>query len=309
VRRGAARGRRAGAALVIAGALCAGGAAGGCSSLLGIDSDRYVVDAGDDMGGEAAPEEAMALDGSDAPDAPDATVEPAGFACLNDPLPTPAPGNVEIELLVEDVSSASAADSYAGAPVVGATATACSTLDLICAHPLATATTDDGGIATMSLQSGFDGYYQVQATGYPPGVLARPPLLQSEQVQVGLISSTLLSLAPTLVGVNQDPNKTIAIATVYNCVRSTATGMTFAIGAPGPDEQLFYFQSSLPTAAATSTDSTGSAIIFNVPPGTISLTATLPGSTQTLRAVNAMTRVGWVLFVTIRPDQAAVTPP
>jgi hypothetical protein len=296
------RGRRGSAALAIACVLCAGAAAGGCSSLLGIESDRYLA-ASDSATIEAAGDDAGA-------DAPDVTVEPPGYACLNDPVPSPAPAPLELAFFLNDVSSASSADSFAGSPLVGATAMACSTLDLTCAHPITSGTSNDGGIAILGgLPSGFDGYYQVQAPNYPSAILARPHLLQSEQVEQGLVSNTVLTVGPALVGVTQDPNNTIAIVSVFDCSSATASGITVSIGAPAPNEKLFYFENSLPTAAATSTDSTGSAIIFNVPPGTIAVTATLPNSTQTLPTMTAITRVGWVSFVAIRPYQATVVTP
>jgi hypothetical protein len=159
------------------------------------------------------------------------------------------------------------------------------------------------------MPSGFDGYYTLMAQNYPPGVLARPALLRSEMIEQGMVNSTLIGVAPSLVGTTQDPNNGIAIISVFDCTSTPASGLTISIGSPTPDERVYYFVNSLPTPSATSTDNTGSAIIFNVPPGSVAATATLPGSTQTLRTMTAITRAGWVSFVNIRPDQAAVRTP
>jgi hypothetical protein len=315
------RGRAVRAALAVAFLLSTGAAAQGCSTLLDIDSDRYVVEAGNDATSASDVVEASATDAANAPDTPDAPIEPAGFACLNDPPVTALPGNLEMDLVLSDVSTASTSDSSAGTPLVGATATACSKLDLACAHPVATATTDAQGSAILMVPGGFDGYYQTQAMGFPPAVLTRPPLLRNELVSNPMANDSTLMAAPFLVSqtdggsVTQEPGNAIAIVSIFDCASAAVEGAKLTIGDPGPSEQVFYFQDSLPTSAAMSTDSTGSVIIFNVPPGIMSLTATLPSSTQTLPAVSAIARgpgdAGslWVSYVAIRPQQATGNPP
>lgn len=305
------RGSALRAAMALVCTLCAG-AAQGCQSLLGIDSNRYVVDAGED---EMEPASEAGPDVSDAADAMEARVEPAGFACLNDPPVMALPGNLEFDWILTDVSTASTSDSSAGTPLVGATATACSKLDLDCSTPVATAITDAHGTAILTLPGNFDGYYQAEATGYPTGVFTRPPLLRSELVSSPMPNIATINAAPFLVSVTQEPSNTVAIVSIFDCNSAAVEGATLSIGDPGPSEQAFYFQDSYPTASATSTDSTGSVIIFNVPPGTMSLTATLPNSTQTLPAVTAIARgpgdagTPWVSYVAIRPQQATVNAP
>ena len=69
---------------------------------------------------------------------------------------------------------------------------------------------------------------------------------------------------------------TVRIVSVIDCKLAPASGMLIDVGDPAPTEKTIYFDKSLPSASAKTTDGTGSAIIFNVPVGTLALTARFP---------------------------------
>ena len=48
----------------------------------------------------------------------------------------------------------------------------------------------------------------------------------------------------------------------------------------------------------------GTALIFNVPSGNLTVTASFAATGQAIRTVSALAREGWVTYVDIRPDQA-----
>jgi hypothetical protein len=292
------RGRGAGAALVVAGWLGAVSFVG-CSQVLGIEEDRYLAEAGTDPSPDAS------ADASDAAEA--RPPEPPGWQCIDDPEPPVPNGTVQVKMLINDSSGMQSSGSLVGTPIAGATLQACDTLDLACQMPTAQATSDDGGIALITVPGGFDGFYQLNANGYPPGLIARTPQLHDESSQQGIVSASTLSLAEGLIGVMQDPNDTIAIATVDDCSSNPAVGVTIEVGAPTANEKVVYLQNKLPTPSATSTDVTGSAVVFNVPPGTVTLTAYLPGH-RPIRTVDALARSGWVTYAQIRLDQSQVPP-
>src|ERR1700691_3470038 len=91
----------------------AAGVVGGCSAVLGIDSDRQVASA------------------------PDSAVDSGlgGWWCENDPIPDAAAGPFKVAMFVNDVSSATSQNSFAGNPIPGALVLACTTLDIACANP------------------------------------------------------------------------------------------------------------------------------------------------------------------------------
>jgi hypothetical protein len=259
-------------------------ALGGCSTVLGIQSDRYVVDAGPD------------------------SASAANFSCENDPAPTPDPGLLSLELYVNDVSSVSSANNFAGNAVPGAIIHACSKLDVTCANPVSSETANDAGIATLSVPSGFDGYCELTADGSTPAIAARTPILRSEYSLQGIANVKLIAAGGQLAGVQSDPTLGIAIVSILDCDLTPAPGMLLEVGAPGANETLVYLDQTLPSASATETDSTGSAIIYNVPPGTLRLTASFASDHTVLRTMTTLARGGWVTFVQMRLDQSRLAP-
>jgi hypothetical protein len=271
---------RAGSAFVVVTGVAMAGVAGGCAAVLGIDSDRHVV--------------------ASAPDA-------GGWWCANDPVPDAAPGPFKVAMFVNDVSSASSANSFAGNPIVGAAVVACTTLDIACSTPIASATSNDAGIALITVPSSFSGYYQLTAAGFTSAIASRTPQLGDESVQQGMADLALIAAGGGLAGVTIKPNLATAIVSVLDCNEAPASNMLIQVDGPTAGEQLVYLADSLPSASATETDSTGSAIIYNVPAGTLRLTASFADQ-QPLRSISTLARVGWVTFVQIRLDQSMRVP-
>ena len=271
------------AALVVAAAV---GALAGCSAILGIDSDRHVLsaaDAGADSG-------------------------PGGWWCENSPVPGASPGPLHVSMFIDDVSSATSQNSFAGNPISGALVVACTTLDIMCANPVGSATANDAGIALLTVPSDFSGYYQLTASGFTSAIASRSPQLTDESVTQGMANLALIAAGGGLAGVTVDTNLATAIVSVLDCNESPASDMLIDVGAPGPTEKLVYLADSLPSASATQTDTTGSAIIYNVTPGTLRLTASFASDKRMLRALSTIARVGWVTFVQIRLDQSTRLP-
>jgi len=263
----------------------------GCSTVLGIDSNRHLAstaDAGEDAGLDAGL---------------------GGWWCENNPVPDAAAGPIQVELFVNDVSTASSQNSFAGNPVPGASVLVCSTLDLDCSKPIGPSfTSDEAGVALVSVPSGFSGYYELMASGFTSAIASHTPQLGNELLQQGMVDVSLLAAGGGLAGVTADPNLPTAIVSVLDCNESPAPNMVFVIGAPGATEKLVYLANSLPSASATQTDSTGSAIIYNVPPGTLRITASFAADNRTFRSISTLARTGWVTFVQIRLDQSAREP-
>jgi hypothetical protein len=199
--------------------------------------------------------------------------------------------------------------SFAGTPIADAQVQACDRLDFLCNNPLQQATTDDGGIARLTLPGGFNGYYTLVANGYIPSLLQRPAQLAPEYSQNGMVSPTTLTLGEQVVGVNQDNNNAVVIVTLEDCASAPAVGATVEVSSPATGEQVVYFQDRLPTASATSTDVTGSAMIFNVPPGSMTVTGYFAGHHAVRAPITALTRSQEITFIQMWPDQAKLVAP
>ncbi len=269
----------------------------GCASVLNIDSDRHV----DDTADSSTPVDGSMMDTA-APDAGvDASSWPPGWTCLDNPVPTTPSGNVRLQLHFDDVST--------NGPVVGADVHACEQLDIPCLHPFGGVITDDSGTALLTVVGGFNGYYEFDAGSFNATLLSRVPQYSDESGQQGMPDAVTISSAYQLAGVTQDTTLGTAIVSVSDCMGNTAGGVAFAVANLGAKGQLFYLKNSLPTMGETQTEAaSGSALIFNVPIGTLTITASYFSTQQTLRIVSTYARQGWVTQVQIRPDQATHQP-
>jgi hypothetical protein len=173
---------------------------------------------------------------------------------------------------------------------------------------LSPTTTDDAGLAILSVPGGFLGYYEVNADGYTPAILARSAQLASEAEMQGMANLSLLSAGAGIAGVTQQSDRTIAIISALDCNTNPAAGITFQVGNAAAGQQVVYLSGGLPSQGATATDDSGSALIFNTPPGSISLTAYLPDG-RPIRTVTALVRLNWVTFLQLRPDQSTHAAP
>jgi hypothetical protein len=263
-------------------ATCAGLlAAAGCSAIFGIQADRTLVE-------------------------PDGG---ADWSCVGGSAVPLSSANVELSILFNDVADEQASNGFLGNPIPGVTLTSCGKLDPTCASPLGTATSDDAGLAAISVTPGFDGYYEVSAANYTSSILARTAQRRSEAAQQGLAKASLFAMGGQLAGVTADPNLSFVIVTAADCQSNPAPGVTFQIGDPGSEETIVYFQNGLPSKSSTSTDATGSAMVFNAPAGTITVSGTILALQQPLPTATALVRQSWVTYLQLRPDQARYPAP
>jgi hypothetical protein len=276
--------------------LVLGASVAACDAIMGLDPDRQVRTTGPVSDGGA-----IDAAGEAGPGGPD-------WACMNDPVPPTPAGSLQLKLLLNDTSTAQSATSFAGTPVAGASVRSCALLDFTCADPISSATTDDAGAALITVPGAFDGYFEIRATNFTPTILSRSPQFASEAAANGLINEQLLALGASLVGVTVDPSLAIALVTALDCGSSPASGVVFTVAAPGPEEKLVYLANNLPSTSATQTDAIGSAIIFNVPVGTITVAAYIAANQRPIRTVSTLTRMGWITFIQPRTDQSRGDP-
>jgi hypothetical protein len=118
----------------------------------------------------------------------------------------------------------------------------------------------------------------------------------------------LVALAAELVEVTVEGDAGTVIPIVLDCNGVAAAGVRFNLSDLAPSEHFFYLNDSVPSHTATATDSTGGALLFNAPPGTITMTATTPGG-QLIGSSTTEVRAGWATFVQFTPSQAKLSPP
>ena len=232
---------------------------------------------------------------------------PTNWTCLQAPVPAASSENVEVEFLFTGGGGLTGGDE--GTPIPGAQVQACNALDVGCAYPLSSATANDSGVALVKVPGGFSGHYKVNASTFTPAILSRPAQLSSEYAPQSLATASLLQAAASLVGVTQDQNLSIAVVTVLDCTSTPAANIVFTLPDASPGEMVVYLLDNLPTQSATATDLlSGTALILNVPPGNLTVTASFAATSQAIRTVSALALEGWVTYVDIRPDQATHPP-
>ncbi len=187
---------------------------------------------------------------------------------------------------------------------------ACQAIDFSRQNPFSQAIGDDAGVAVLTVVGGFNGYYEAQASTFVPTILSRPPPLSDEYVPQLLANAELLTAAPMLAGVTQDPTLGIALVSALDCTSSPAGGIVFSIGgAIGENVRFVYLANNVPIASATQTDAvSGTALVFNVPTGPLTVTAAFAATGVAIRTVPTIARENWLTYVTILPDQATPLP-
>lgn len=154
-----------------------------------------------------------------------------------------------------------------------------------CAPP--GAVTDAHGAATIDfplpmLQEGPAGFLELTTApdagaapvlptriywGFP---LAGPSmLLQTTPVETPADRSAIYSLA----GINPLPARGDLVLHASDCIGVSSPGIRFEVEASGSGAQVVYLEDESPTPSATATDASGLAIVGNVPPGQLSVTA------------------------------------
>ncbi len=196
-------------------------------------------------------------------------------------------------------------------PIPGVRVQPCLPLDTTCATPVSEAgVTNDAGLVTLSVPSGYDGYLlSLWDASFPTLVYISPPVFQSRtQLPVPLLSTTAMGVLTAAMGtvdgaaVTVDPARGQMGLGAYDCAMAKAVGVSFSLSPAAPSSILVYLVGGLPSPTATSTDSDGFAAIVNVPPGTFTVTATLAATHQVIGTVTALSEAAHVMDFYLVPS-------
>lgn len=194
------------------------------------------------------------------------TKELVGYDCRGGAAPTTAPDMVTL--------AGNAYDRYTPVEVSGAQVTAYRTVDP--SHSLYSATSDASGNFAGSLNLGgipFAGYAKITAPGYvdtyvfPSTVIVADAMIGS----VEFMQATVAGLS-TRFATQLDMTKAQVLVVANDC---DGMGIEDAQVSTEPAAPVFYLSNYMPApAGTTATDNTGAAILLNVPPGPVHVTAT-----------------------------------
>ncbi len=87
--------------------------------------------------------------------------------------------------------------------------------------------------------------------------------------------TTLVDLAAisAAYGLHQDPSRGYLVAIAFDCLSTFASGVVFDVQQGDAQTRTFYVADNTISTIATQTDHSGSAVITNVPAGSVHLTA------------------------------------
>jgi hypothetical protein len=233
--------------------------------------------------------------------------------CVGSPLPS-LPIGTSSTFAITIVSTT-------GSPVPNAAVTVCEPSSAGCSAVESTGTTDaDGGVTLTTTPSGYTGpvgYLEVEAGsafvpelfywGFPlsepsvawPGISIFP----TEYIQGA--AGTLEDSCDASVDISGHGAVSLA---AFDCARIVAPDVVFTIDPVDPDggTRVFYTTHSGGfSCIATQTDNSGGAVIVNVPPGHITVTATpaVLGPGHPSSQVAAFARAGWLTQMEMSVNQ------
>ena len=213
-----------------------------------------------------------------------------GFGCVNDPLPTTAPGLVTVDGQI-------LGNALSPGPVSGAIVTA---FRVSPAESLAVDTSSTPGFYTVSINTGnvpVNGYLRVTSSG-KVDTYAYPsrPLAGNLTTNVLMPTQSELDFLALAVSVTQSASNGFIGVVVKNCFGDPVAGATVSTN---PGGTVKYNSGGAPSSSATSTSDDGVAYVFNVPAGNVTVRANGGGETLREHAVNA--RAGKVTLTEIQP--------
>lgn len=242
--------------------------------------------------------DAGAIDAGDV-DAGCATLRLPGFACVGSVRwGTPTATTAMHRLSLVDLQTTEG--------VVGAHVRACAFDDRACASPYSEGDTDDdAGVAlTYPLgDAGFSGYYEVSGAGLTPTLIFAVPPEWDERANpiYRVVSQSDFDLLSVVARVTRDPMKGYLAAELQGCDQHGAAGLSIGVAPMAEGATRFHFQRMLPNTAATETDITGIAGVFNLPPREYTVTSSIAACELPIATARVFTRAGWLSSLGLQP--------
>jgi hypothetical protein len=191
------------------------------------------------------------------------------------------------------------ANLVTGQPLANAQIRACFRGDVSCSSPVGPSlTSDENGVAQLSLFEGFNGFVEITADGMLPTLAFSPapwsPALMPymEQLPVLLLPEQALRVLATTEGVRLDPSAGLVSMYTYDCMGPFAAGVR--LGIDSMSALPFAFVDDLPVIGQDVTSSSGIIGFVNVPPGIAVVSAFPGGDEQALSVDTMLIRTGWL---------------
>ena len=188
-------------------------------------------------------------------------------------------------------------------PAVGVSARLCRKLDFDCAQPIISGMrADSTGTLVVQVETGFDGYVEINAPDRMPGIyFFYPPVTGDREIpNVPLIKAPELEQFAMLAGRPLVKDRGHVMLGAYDCLANPAEGVR--LGSDDGDQATtpFYLIKKVPSLTAMSTDSSGRGGIINLRSGSIGLHSLAPDGRR-IASVGVFVRANTITYTTMVP--------
>jgi hypothetical protein len=173
--------------------------------------------------------------------------------------------------------------------------------------------TDAMGSVTLQLPDltlpavGFGGYFEITSTAQPPSIvpylyfLSYPLSVPYVSFMVSMQTPAHLQSVAAPVGVILDDTHGTVIVESTDCQLLPASQVQVAVAPTDSETRFRYIASGVLSATATSTDISGAAFVFDVPPGMATVTATPLSLGHPSSQASILVRAGAMSYVEALP--------
>ena len=198
-------------------------------------------------------------------------------------------------------------DLVSGDPIVGVEVQACAKLDVSCASPLTGMIASNAeGYVSVPVTAGFDGYLKTSFSGGPPTYcFINPPVIDSTPRDDTDLVTTFdyeVIAKETVDGGAINPAYGTVFSNVGDCNGNNGEAVSVTLDNHDANTTIAYQINGLPTVGATQTDSSGNVVVINVPPGNVTLTATLVSTGQRIGEATGFVRGGAFSYIFVVPS-------
>ena len=190
-------------------------------------------------------------------------------------------------------------------PVPNAQVKLCRKIDVDCANPVATATSDSSGGATFTVDMmAFSGYLFVQAEGFLDTLYFFNPAIDRDQTVSPLSLATPTANFGLLFQLGRQMSQGYGnvVVTAKDCTGAPAGGVSFQTPSGDGMTSQFYLIGGLPTDKANQTESmSGYGGFINVPAGAATVTASLENPRADLGTISLLVRDGAITYTQVVP--------
>jgi hypothetical protein len=223
--------------------------------------------------------------------------EPA-WACLDEPAPTQSSaGPFRVKLHLQHMVNQ--------APQTNVVANLCRKIDVGCASPQLTETSDANGDVVLMIPAAFTGYVRLtradlMTTSYffNPAIredVELPPVqLAQAAVTNGLVSSVISPRTP-------DPQRGIVLLAAYNCLGAGAAGVVFSSKDADDTTTVFYASGGLPSKTAVETEMSGFGGFVNATQGPFVISGLRTSDQRALGDVSVLVTPGQMTITRFFP--------